>query len=47
MQNGEEQIDLEALKKDPQFQENMERLEREMRRSDPSPKATSSWTPSC
>ncbi len=29
--NLEEQIDLEALKKDPQFQENMERLEREMK----------------
>ena len=30
-QNNEEQIDLEALKKDPQFQENMKRLEGEMK----------------
>jgi len=32
MEHGnEEQIDLEALKKDPQFQENMKRLEEEMK----------------
>ncbi|WP_292663765.1 hypothetical protein, partial [Nitratifractor sp.] len=29
--NNEESIDLEALKKDPQFQENLKRLEEEMK----------------